>query len=515
MAELLHSGQELDRIIDGLKGSLSALQENATPGTWLKHMLGITPTWSAGYEGLQNALAAARKRREQVTGAFYEAVDIEMGPPNVARDRQIAAQKQYEAARQLRQFGIGLYENTGIADFVEAMKGADWKSIFAQYEQKQLDWKVMMAPGPESKLGLPPQMDWGELIRTERKRGNTIYDYLKWQQREGGITDVSDIPTEALQQVVDSHEQVAERMVMEVEAQKALNREIDIERELQAAFASKYLSDLSKEYKKEMDIWEARILQSEVDDKTLADLEKEYKLREDLFALDERRRQIIADTAPVEQQMLLGVVGSMRSYAKDIANFYEETFAAVGDVLQGFQDTISSVLFDAMTDDMKSWKEYTISILKSVAKAIADLGAQMLALGIFKGLAGIGLNFFGAGAQTAGTFTGNAASLSTATGTNMAGIPLFTGAQFGGITNGPVIAGEAGPEAIVPLPHGRKIPVEMKGSGGGGNTFQITINAVDGPSVQRMLYQNRDYVVGLFERAIATKPTTRRNMRGV
>lgn len=33
----------------------------------------------------------------------------------------------------------------------------------------------------------------------------------------------------------------------------------------------------------------------------------------------------------------------------------------------------------------------------------------------------------------------------------------------GGITKGPSIAGEAGPEAIVPLPNGRSIPVEMQG----------------------------------------------------
>jgi hypothetical protein len=31
----------------------------------------------------------------------------------------------------------------------------------------------------------------------------------------------------------------------------------------------------------------------------------------------------------------------------------------------------------------------------------------------------------------------------------------------GGITNGPSLAGEAGPEAIIPLPNGRSIPVNM------------------------------------------------------
>jgi len=35
----------------------------------------------------------------------------------------------------------------------------------------------------------------------------------------------------------------------------------------------------------------------------------------------------------------------------------------------------------------------------------------------------------------------------------------------GGITRGVSIAGEAGPEAVVPLPDGRSIPVRMQGEG--------------------------------------------------
>jgi hypothetical protein len=37
----------------------------------------------------------------------------------------------------------------------------------------------------------------------------------------------------------------------------------------------------------------------------------------------------------------------------------------------------------------------------------------------------------------------------------------------GGVTTGPSIAGEAGPEAVVPLPDGRTIPVTMTGLGEG------------------------------------------------
>lgn len=46
----------------------------------------------------------------------------------------------------------------------------------------------------------------------------------------------------------------------------------------------------------------------------------------------------------------------------------------------------------------------------------------------------------------------------------------------GGVSHRPAIFGEAGPEAAVPLPDGRSIPVRLHGGGGGGNTFSTTVN---------------------------------------
>jgi hypothetical protein len=43
------------------------------------------------------------------------------------------------------------------------------------------------------------------------------------------------------------------------------------------------------------------------------------------------------------------------------------------------------------------------------------------------------------------------------------GVEKMTKMADGGITQGPSIAGEAGPEAVVPLPNGRSIPVDMPG----------------------------------------------------
>jgi len=73
---------------------------------------------------------------------------------------------------------------------------------------------------------------------------------------------------------------------------------------------------------------------------------------------------------------------------------------------------------------------------------------------------------------------------------NMTGAEMFKGPRYdlgfvpamakGGITQGLSIAGEAGPEAVVPLPDGRSIPVTMQG--GAGNVV-VNVDA-KGTSVQ-------------------------------
>ncbi|MEI7510603.1 MAG: tape measure protein [Candidatus Peregrinibacteria bacterium] len=70
---------------------------------------------------------------------------------------------------------------------------------------------------------------------------------------------------------------------------------------------------------------------------------------------------------------------------------------------------------------------------------------------------------------------------------------IFNGFGQYGVTSSPVfgMAGEAGPEAIVPLPDGRSIPVQMRGGSNGGQTVIINL------TVQGSVMTQRDLVATL------------------
>jgi hypothetical protein len=62
----------------------------------------------------------------------------------------------------------------------------------------------------------------------------------------------------------------------------------------------------------------------------------------------------------------------------------------------------------------------------------------------------------------------------------------------GGVSNQPAIFAEAGPEAAVPLPDGRRIPVDLRGAGASSGTINapvsISIDATnaDAPGLSRV-----------------------------
>ncbi|KQY21028.1 hypothetical protein [Rhizobium sp. Root483D2] len=133
-------------------------------------------------------------------------------------------------------------------------------------------------------------------------------------------------------------------------------------------------------------------------------------------------------------------------------------------------------------DDLTAGLENNKSLWESLGdagvnslKRIADTMIDDVLDSIFKvnNAAGGGGGIFGALLSGLGSFFGGGKSASPGFLDNGfdTGLPKFA---KGGIAAGPSIFGEAGPEAAVPLPDGRRIPVDMGSKGGGGQSVHVT-----------------------------------------
>jgi len=135
-------------------------------------------------------------------------------------------------------------------------------------------------------------------------------------------------------------------------------------------------------------------------------------------------------------------------------------------LMQQISQTVATSLTDAfmsLVNNAKSLRDVLTDVLNQVARLLVQAGTQAF----LKSIPGLG-SFFAMG----GVMSGN-------------GPVALKRYARGGIANSPQLAmfGEGStPEAYVPLPDGRSIPVKMKGGGNGGNVV-VNVDA-SGSSVQ-------------------------------
>lgn len=138
----------------------------------------------------------------------------------------------------------------------------------------------------------------------------------------------------------------------------------------------------------------------------------------------------------------------MTNYNEQAKQFTVDTFGKMSDSLTDFVLTGKA-----------NFKDLASSIL-------SDLANMIIKQQIFNALKAAGGGMFAEGGVVQG------------------GVQMFA---EGGVVNSPTyfpmagnnvgLVGEAGyPEAIVPMKNGRSIPVDIRGSGGGGNVYNITVN---------------------------------------
>jgi len=163
--------------------------------------------------------------------------------------------------------------------------------------------------------------------------------------------------------------------------------------------------------------------------------------------------------------------------------------------IRGTVMRIGSVLEDNILRAIDAAVEGTFRWRRALQDTLKDLGMTMAKMGISAGLQLAATGVAGALAAKGGVFPAFETRL-----------PIKAYAK-GGITQGPEIAiiGEGKKqEAVVPLDNGQKIPVEMKGEGGG--TTNIYISAMDGADVMRVLSNNPEAVAAGVARARRDNP---------
>lgn len=176
---------------------------------------------------------------------------------------------------------------------------------------------------------------------------------------------------------------------------------------------------------------------------------------------------------------------------------------AVTDLIAGINDAqpkvenLAKTIADSLATSFTSFADAVLSgvpAIEALSDVLGNLGKQLLNSAIS--------NFFG------GLFGGGGLFKSAPKLGVDYGMGLFAN---GGITDRPAIFGDAGPEAAVPLPDGRSIPVTLSGNTGGGGTAEVLIRLDQGMIAQILKQADNNAVQIVKSQAPAAVMQTQRN----
>lgn len=179
----------------------------------------------------------------------------------------------------------------------------------------------------------------------------------------------------------------------------------------------------------------------------------------------------------------------------------------VGDGLDGVTNALTDVVTGAA-----SASEAFRKLAQQMIREIVNITIRLLIMQAIMAATGLGVAPAGAApipaAEDGGVLPG------TVRGT----VPVRR-FESGGVVRQPTLAlfgeGRASRgEAFVPLPDGRRIPVHMTGGGGGGNVVHITIQAMDGADVTRVLVDQRETLRALWNDDVSKLSSVRQSIAG-
>lgn len=183
-----------------------------------------------------------------------------------------------------------------------------------------------------------------------------------------------------------------------------------------------------------------------------------FRFKQQALAEAQRMQITLTPQQVAELDTLASQYGEVAAAIEDTAS---EQRRAIG--LQYELGGIASGMFSGLITGTQSWD----GALQSVSSRLTDIlvSAALLGDGPLGGLFGAPATSTGAGGILGSLFSA---------------IPKFA---EGGVARGPAIFGEAGPEAAVPLPDGRRIPVDLRLPAASGATASTPLNVTVAPTI--------------------------------
>lgn len=242
------------------------------------------------------------------------------------------------------------------------------------------------------------------------------------------------------------------------------------------------LRDVAKETARLSKEEKGLIEQRKYDKGPLAEAQNKLRIADMLdprAELRERIRQQLGESATPERIEELAKLEESAQGLEDMKN-----------AVRGVRDEFAG-LFSTMITDSALAQESLAQSFANIGKSFADMAGRMIAQWLFMKTIGLAGNLFGgATAPMLKSSSGAAMTAGQATdaGFNM-GASLAQGFATGGVVTGPTLGliGEGRfNEAVVPLPNGKSIPVDLGGGTGGDIATSIVVNVNNGQASSSM-----------------------------
>lgn len=236
-------------------------------------------------------------------------------------------------------------------------------------------------------------------------------------------------------------------------------------------------------------------------------------IRAELIVLEKELLALEQERLRVEQEMTgtfgEGLTEGMRKYLNTMLSSFQTGRQFAIDTAQAMEEAFGTFFFDAMTGQLKSLADYWRSFSQQIMKYISDIIAKMTMMKLFGSFDGEG---FSGGLFS--SLLGGLMGMAQGGIMNSGGAVSLRRYAGGGIANQPQLAmfGEGTmPEAYVPLPDGRSIPVTMNGNQGTTIVNHWNISAMDAQSFSAFAMQNQNTFAGAIMSASSRNHPIRRS----